>query len=161
MRLVRVRCSREAAQEFTARTHGPTPLFACRDADSAIVLASLADRLERDVGVWLVVSPGYPAQIATRDARTLSVLVNLAHVVIDAPSEPDQHAEIVRRLLSGDETTFANDVARLDHVRSLPVPPRPLVVWSAGDGGLASPGQFLRAGEPEREGDLELTYFEG
>ncbi|HEY1825061.1 MAG TPA: hypothetical protein VGG21_03775 [Acidimicrobiales bacterium] len=157
MRLVRVRSSIESAREFLSLHDGPTAVFCCDDADSAIVLASLRDGVSREVGVWLSVSADYPAQIAARDARTLSVLFELRHVVIEGA---DQHAEIVRLLLSGEEVTFSNDVARLDHVVSRPVPQQPLTVWSYADSALTSPEATLVASGLERRGDLELTYFE-
>lgn len=160
MRLVRVLTTFEAARDVESLHDEPTPLFACSNADTAIVLASLRDRLSREVGVWLRVSEGYPAQIATRDVRTLSVLMDLCHVVIEAPEPAVEHAEIVRALLSGDEVNLSNSVATLTHVVSRPVPPRPITVWAYDDGELVSPGATLHAGVTRHQGASELTYFE-
>jgi hypothetical protein len=160
VRLVRVLTTFEAASDFESLHDEPTPLLVCSNADTAIVLASLRDRLSREVGVWLSVSEGYPAQIATRDVRTLSVLMNLHHVVIEAPDSVSEYAEIVRALLSGDEVNLSNAVATLTDVVSRPVPPRPITVWSFDGGELVSPEVTLRADAPRHRGASELTYFE-
>jgi hypothetical protein len=160
VRLVRVLTTFEAARDVAALHEEPTPLFACSNADTAIVLASVRDRLSREMGVWLNVSEEYPAQIATRDVRTLSVLLDLRHVVIEAPGSALEHAEIVRALLSGDEVNLSNSVATLTHVVSRPVPPRPITVWAYDGSDLVSPELSLRVGAMRREGASELTYFE-
>ena len=98
MRLVRVvasRSSRNALTEFS----DATPVFRCSDADTAIVLGSWSDALTSEVGAWLRVAEGYRAQIVARDVRTLSVLTNLRHVVIEAADRASDHADIVRVLL--------------------------------------------------------------
>ncbi|MGC2484965.1 MAG: hypothetical protein WA359_01810 [Acidimicrobiales bacterium] len=160
MRLVRFLTTFEAARDFESLLDEPTPLFSCSNADSAIVLASLRDRLKREVGVWLNVSDEYPAQIATRDIRTLSVLMDLRHVVIDSPDRVDEHVEIVRALLSGAEVNLSNSVATLTQVVSRPVPPRPITVWGYEDGQLHGPDVTLRAATTRHQGASELTYFE-
>ncbi|HTT59277.1 MAG TPA: hypothetical protein VMF33_04455 [Acidimicrobiales bacterium] len=160
MRLVRFRTTLEAARDVASLRDGPTPLFECANADTAVVLASLRDHLSREVGVWLGVSDGYPAQVATRDVRTLAVLVDLRHVVIDAPDRVSEHAQIVRELLSGREVSLSNSVATLTRVVSRPVPPRPLTVWGFEGGQLINPELRLKAGRTRHQARSELTDFE-
>ena len=160
MRLVGVLTTFEAARDVETLHDEPTPLFACSNADTAIVLASLRDRLSREVGVWLHVSEGYPAQIATRDIRTLSVLLDLRDVVIEAPESALEHAAIVRALLSGDEVNLSNSVATLTHVVSRPVPPRPITVWAYDSGELTNSESTLHVAATRHQGASELTYFE-
>jgi hypothetical protein len=159
MRLVRVVASR-TSRSAVAGFRDATPVFRCNDADTAVVLGSWSDALTRDVGVWLRVSDGYRAQIAARDVRTLSVLTNLRHVVIEAAQRADEHAEIVRQLLSGEEVNFSNSVATLTHAFSRPAPPRPLTVWSYDKAQLTSPERTLREVPGQAPRDLELTFFE-
>jgi len=159
MRLVLVvasRASRSAVAAFT----GATPVFRCNDADTAIVLGSWSDALTSEVGVWLRVTDGYSAQIVARDVRTLSVLTNLRHVVIEAADRANEHADVVRVLLSGEEVNFSNSVATLTHAFSRPAPPRPLTVWSYENTELSSPEGTLREMPRDAPDDLELTYFE-
>jgi hypothetical protein len=160
VRLARFLSTVEAASDFASLHDEPTPLFSCSNADAAIVLASLRDRLSREVGVWLKVSQGYPAQIATRDVRTLSVLMDLRHVVIDAPDRANEHAEIVRALLGGDEVNLSNSLVTLTHVVSRPVPPRPITVWVFEADQLSGRDGTLRAGATRHRAASELTYFE-
>jgi hypothetical protein len=159
MRLVRVVASR-ASSSVVAEFTDATPVFRCNDADSAIVLGSWSDALTREVGVWLRVTDGYRAQIVARDVRTLSVLMNLRHVVIEAADRSNEHADVVRVLLSGEEVNFANSVATLTHAFSRPAPPRPLTVWSYQSTELTSPEGTLREVPHDAPGDAELTYFE-
>jgi hypothetical protein len=92
--------------------------------------------------------------------RTLSVLTNLRHVVIEAADRASDHADIVRVLLSGEEVNFSNSVATLTHAFSRPAPPRPLTVWSYDNQELTSPEGTLHQVPREAPGDAELTYFE-
>jgi hypothetical protein len=159
MRLVRVVASRASRRAVAALT-GATPVFRCNDADTAIVLGSWSDALTSEVGVWLRVTDGYSAQIVARDVRTLSVLTNLRHVVIEAADRANEHADVVRVLLSGEEVNFSNSVATLTHAFSRPAPPRPLTVWSYENTELSSPEGTLREMPRDAPDDLELTYFE-
>jgi hypothetical protein len=159
MRLVRVVASR-ASRNALAEFRDTTPVFRCNDADTAIVLGSWSDELTSDVGVWLRVTEGYSAQIVARDVRTLSVLTNLRHVVIEAADRASEHADVVRVLLSGDEVNFSNSVATLTHAFSRPAPPRPLIVWSYDNAELTSPEATLHEVPRAAPGDAELTYFE-
>jgi hypothetical protein len=158
MRLVRVVASR-APRKSLAEFSDATPIFRCNDGDTAIVLGSWSDVLNNDLGVWLRVTEGYRAQIAARDVRTLSVLTNLRHVVIEAADRASEHAEVVRALLSGEEVNFSNSVATLTHVFSRPAPPRPLTVWSYENAELTSPERMLHEVPREAADDAELTYF--
>jgi hypothetical protein len=159
MRLARVVASRASSVALT-KSATATPLFRCNDADTTLVLASWSDQVISDVGVWLRVSDGYRAQIAARDVRTLSVLVDLRHVVIEAGDRAEEHADVVRMLLSGEEVNFSNSVATLTHAFSRPAPPRPLTVWSYSNGELTSPEGSLREMPRGAAADEELTYFE-
>jgi hypothetical protein len=159
MRLVRVVASRSSKNALTEFSDA-TPVFRCCDADTAIVLGSWSDARTSDVGAWLRVTEGYRAQIVARDVRTLSVLTNLRHVVIEAADRASDHADIVRVLLSGEEVNFSNSVATLTHAFSRPAPPRPLTVWSYDNQELTSPEGTLHQVPREAPGDAELTYFE-
>jgi hypothetical protein len=159
MRLVRVVAS-SASSSVLTQFPDTTPVFRCSDADTAIVLGSWSDAATRDVGVWLRVSDGYRAQIAARDVRTLSVLTDLRHVVIEAADRASEHADIVRALLSGEEVNLSNSVATLTHAFSRPAPPRPLTVWSYENSELKSPEGTLREVPAGAPGDAALTYFE-
>jgi hypothetical protein len=159
MHLVRVVASRASNDTLTGFSDA-TPVFRCNDGDSAIVLGSWSDGLTHDVGVWLRVTDGYSAQIIARDVRTLSVLTNLRHVVIEAPDRADEHAEVVRTLLTGQEANFSNSVATLTHAFSRPAPPRPLTVWSYDGAALTSPEGTLRQVPRDASSDAALTYFE-
>jgi hypothetical protein len=158
MRLVRVDASRVSSRALMDVADA-TPVFRCTDADTAIVLASWSDALTSDVGVWLRVTDGYRAPIATRDVRTLSVLMNLRHVVIEA-DRASEHADVVRALLSGEEVNLSNSVATLTHAYSRPAPPRPFTVWSYENGELTSPERTLREVAREATSDARLIYFE-
>ena len=107
-----------------------TVVFECRDGDTVISVGSLGDEWPKPLGVWLHVSGDYPAQLAARDVATLSWLVDLDHVVVDAEDRAESYAEVVRALLTDDEVNFSNDVAHLAKAFNRPAPPRPLTVWS-------------------------------
>jgi hypothetical protein len=159
MRLVRVVASRTSSSALKG-FGDTTPVFRCNDGDTAITVGAWSDTLTAEIGVWLRVSEGYRAQIAARDVRTLSVLTNVRHVVIEAADRADEHAEIVRVLLSGEEANFSNAVATLTHAYSRPAPPRTLTVWSYDNSELASPEGTLREVPRETGADAALTHFE-
>jgi alkanesulfonate monooxygenase SsuD/methylene tetrahydromethanopterin reductase-like flavin-dependent oxidoreductase (luciferase family) len=159
MGLVRVVASR-ASSRVLDHFGDTTPVFRCSDADTAIVLGSWSDALTSEVGVWLRVSDGYSAQIVARDVRTLSVLTNLRHVVIESADRARENADIVRALLSGEEVNMSNSVATLRHAYSRPAPPRPLTVWSYANSELTSPEGILREVPVEGRSDAALTYFD-
>ncbi len=159
MRLARVVASRASSGVLT-ELRDATPVFCCSDADTVIVLGSWSDAVTNEVGVWLRVTEGYSAQIVARDVRTLSVLMNLRHVVIEAADRAEEHAEVVRLLLSGGEVNFSNSVATLTHAFSRPAPPRSLTVWSYENAELTSSEGTLHQLSPGAAGVVELTYFE-
>jgi hypothetical protein len=161
MRLVRVVASRTSSSALTEFSDDATPLFQCADGDTAIVLASWREQLTREVGAWLGVGSDYPAQVAARDVRTLSVLTDLCHVVIAAPDRAHEHADLVRALLTGEEVNFSNSVATLRHAYSRPAPPRPITVWSYDDDALTSGDVTLRVVRHQVTDVADLTYFEG
>ena len=102
----------------------------CTDADTVIAVASLRDRLTRPIGLWLVLSDDYAAQLAARDVATLSWLVTLGPVVIERGRDAAAHADVVRALLTNDEVNVVNDAATIRGAYNRPAPPRPVTVWS-------------------------------
>jgi hypothetical protein len=159
MELARVVASLEHRDAFAALSHETTALFECRDADTVIVVASLCDQLTTDVGVWLSVSADYSAQLCARDVKTLSHLVSLRHVVIEAATRSSVHAEIVRALLTNDEVNFVNELATIRGAYNRPAPAAPLTVWSVDEGTLTSDGATLHAQRSVTLDGAELTYF--
>jgi hypothetical protein len=136
-----------------------TTIFSCRDGDTVIAVASLADQLNSSVGVWLFASASYQAQLCARDVKTLSHLVSLTHVVIEAPSGSSQHADIVRALLTNHEVNFDNDLVSIRGAYNRPAPPVPITVWSAEGETLTSDAGTLRFQRSETRDGLALTYF--
>lgn len=112
----------------------------CADATTVVAVASISEQLALPLGLWLDVTPEYPAALIARDVKTLSWLVDLAHVVISAPRDALQHADVVAALLTNDEVNFTNDVAHLEGAYNRPAPPRPVAIWSFD-------GTHLRHGE--------------
>jgi hypothetical protein len=122
-----------------ARTHGPAVL-ACPDANAVMVAATRRGRPHAPAGVWLEVSSSFPAAMAARDVATLAWLVHVEHVVIDAGTLAEAHADVVRALLTEDEVNLENEAGTLRHAFNRPSPPRPISVWSFD-------GTALRCGE--------------
>ncbi len=129
-----------------------------RDADSVIALASVAGRWSGSWGVWLRADQGYGAGLIARDVKTLSTLLELDHVVIDADANAAAYAEVVRALLSDEEVTIHNAVARITRARNRPAPPRPVSVWSRQGDSLRDGGRRELVRETRR-GDV--TIFTG
>jgi len=102
----------------------------CTDADTVIAVASLRDRLTRPIGLWLVLSDDYAAQLAARDVATLSWLVTLGPVVIERGRDAAAHADVVRALLTNDEVNVVNDAATIRGAYNRPAPPYTIDVWS-------------------------------
>jgi len=125
------------------------------DADGVIALASVAGRWSGSWGVWLRADQGYGAGLIARDVKTLSTLVELDHVVIDAATDAPAHAEVVRALLSDDEVTIHNAAARITRAHNRPAPPRPVTVWYVDADSLRDGERVLR--RVERRGDV--TFF--
>lgn len=158
MSIVRLSVLREKLDEvplFASEQPYPVVLD-CRDADTVIAVAALKGEWRSGIGVWLHLSPEYPAQLAARDVATLSWLVALDHVVVGAAVHADQYAQVVRALLSDDEVNFSNEVATLAKAYNRPAPPRDLVVWSH-DGPSLVNGDVTLA--PERSTTVELGEF--
>lgn len=159
MELLRL-VSGTAKRGQVARLANERPVvFRCRDADTIIVAASMSGALAAPIGVWLRVSPDYTAQLAARDVKTLASLLALREVVIEAPSLPRAHAEVVRALLTDDEVNLVNEVARIEGAYNRPAPRALVVVWSYEDGQLRQGDHVLRAGEVVEDEVGEWTAF--
>jgi hypothetical protein len=129
------------------------------DADTVITIASLKDHLTGPIGVWLTLDADYSAQIAARDVKTLSWIVDLRVVVISAEKLARDRAEIVRQLLTNDEVSITNMAATIVGAYNRPAPPRAIEVWSWDGEELATAGQVLRQ-RSSTEGEAgELSIF--
>jgi hypothetical protein len=159
MELVRLVAPLSERDALITLSKEATTLFRCSDADTVIVVASLADRLSVDVGVWLFVSASYSAQLCARDIKTLSHLVSLRHAVVEAETGSSEHAEIVRALLTNDEVNFDNELATIRGAYNRPAPPTPVTVWSVEDETLTRGTETLRRQRVESRDGVELTYF--
>jgi hypothetical protein len=159
MELVRLVAPLERRDALVALSLASTTVFDCSDADTVIVVASLADQLTSEVGVWLRVSADYSAQLCARDVKTLSHLVALRHVVIDAERRSPAHAEVVRALLTNDEINFDNELVSIRAAYNRPAPPEPLTVWSMEGETLTSELSTIRAQRSLSREGAELTYF--
>jgi hypothetical protein len=114
------------------------------DADTVMAAASLRGSLGGPVGVWLEVDlVDYPAALAARDVATLSWLIGIDHVVIEAKSNALAHAEVVSALLTNDEVNFVNGAATLRGAYNRPAPPSPITVWSYDGEALRSAERVL------------------
>jgi hypothetical protein len=129
------------------------------DADTIATVASLKDDLTGPVGVWLTLDNAYLAQMAARDVKTLSWIVDLRVVVISAETKAKDRAEVVRQLLTNEEVNFTNDVATLVGAYNRPAPPNVVEVWSWDGRELATPGQSLRQKSSENAEAGELSIF--
>jgi hypothetical protein len=124
-----------------------------------MVVASWRKELTTPVGVWLDVGPGYRAQLAARDLKTLAALAPISRVVIEAPSRSSEHAAVVEAMLTNDEVNFANDVATLRGAFNRPAPVSPIEVWSYEDERLTTGDHSLALVRREASDLGELTYF--
>jgi hypothetical protein len=134
-------------------------VFSCTDADTVICAASLGAQLAGSVGVWLELSQDYPAQLAARDVATLSWIIELGDVVVGATAMAEQHAEVVRALLTNDEVNFANDAATLVKAYNRPAPPHMLHVWSWDGAALRCGDVVLARVATTTLDEGELTQF--
>ena len=159
MELVRFAAAESQRDEVVRASGDHLIIFRCTDAETVLVAASLVNRVTSDVGVWLYVTTAYPAQLAARDVATLAAIVPLRHVVIEASSQPDEHADVVRALLTNDEVNFTNDVARIAGAFNRPAPPAPVRVWSYDNQRLVNGDEVLTQGRVEKNDAGELTYF--
>ncbi|NNN01361.1 MAG: hypothetical protein HKL86_05985 [Acidimicrobiaceae bacterium] len=112
----------------------------CAPHDTVVAMGSLEGQLEVPIGIWLEVSMDYRAQIAARDVATLSWLIELDHVVIASDELAEQHAQVVRAMLSDGEVTFSNAVANVTGAYNRPAPPNAIRVWSYDGTSLTTPG---------------------
>ena len=101
MAIVRLDVRFDALDSLVARANAGHVVVSLRDADTIVTLGSLHDRLTGPVGVWLVLSADYSAQMAARDVATLSWLIALDTAVVSAAS-PASSAEVLEALLSDD-----------------------------------------------------------
>jgi len=99
------------------------------DGDPSTLLAAYGPEWPGPHGVWFYADHTYPATLIARDIKTLAHLMPLTHVVIEAPSDAEHHAAVVRALLSDDKVTMSNRVVTLEGAVNRPAPPQPLEVW--------------------------------
>ena len=125
------------------------------DADTVTILAGVSAHWAGSWGVWLRASEDYSAAVIARDVKTLAALMEIDHVVIEAASDAPAHAEIVTALLSDDEVTLHNAVAKITRAYNRPAPPRPVCVWSVVDDTLVHASRVLRRTEVRGA----ITYF--
>ncbi len=125
------------------------------DADTVTILAGVSAQWEGSWGVWLRASEEYPASLIARDVKTLAALIEIDHVVIEADYRVLAHAEVVEALLSNDEVTLRNAVARITAAYNRPAPPRAVCVWSVVGDTLVHDARVLR----RREVRGAVTYF--
>ncbi len=149
-----------ARRADVARLANARPIvFACRDADTVMVAASMAGGLAAPLGVWLRVGADYSAQLAARDVKTLAALIALRDVVVEAPSLASAHADVVRAMLTDGEVNLTNEVARIAGAYNRPAPRTPVTVWSYEDGRLRCGEHALVAGDAVLDDVGEWTTF--
>jgi hypothetical protein len=132
----------------------------CTDADTVIAVAALRDRVTSPLGLWLVLSRDYSAQIAARDIATLSWLVPIDQVVVEQGVDAPAHADVVRSLLTNDEVNLTNDVATIRAAYNRPAPPTTIDVWSFNGSELRRADTVLVASSSESLAFGERTDFE-
>ena len=113
------------------------------DVDTIVGVASLKDRWQGPLGVWLRIGPDYSASIAARDVKTLSWIVELTDVIIHGGHDVKHHSAIVQALLGDDEVNLKNQVASIRHAFNRPAPPRALKIWSWNGSELAHGDEVL------------------
>jgi hypothetical protein len=113
------------------------------NADPVIFLASRGDLNDHPWGLWLSVGPDYPVQVAARDVKTLSHLINLCDVVLVAGEHGAQYARVMSELLSDAVVSIETPVATLVNAVNRPAPPAPLTVWHVEDGQALSGGRAV------------------
>lgn len=160
MGLLRIVTDHGRGEETARLARSNHVVIRCRDVDTVLAVASWRTTIEDDVGVWLIIDEGYPAQLAARDVKTLAAIVPLTRVVIEAASMVDQHADVVVAMLTNDEVNLSNEVVELRGAYNRPAPPRPIEVWRYRDGGVTLAERTLDVARSETLEWAELTYFE-
>ena len=158
MALVRLDVRFDALDSLVARAHAGHVVVSLRDADTIVTLGSLHDRLTGPIGVWLVLSEDYSAQMAARDVATLSWLIALDTVVVSGPS-PASSAEVLEALFSDDEVNITNEVATIVAAYNRPAPPDPIAVWHWDGSVLRRGDQILREASTESMAGYDETTF--
>ncbi|MHB8379446.1 MAG: hypothetical protein ACYDB2_05950 [Acidimicrobiales bacterium] len=159
MELVRLAAAASQRDGVVRASRDHLILLQCTDAETVLVAASLVGQLTSDVGVWLLITDAYPAQLAARDVATLSAIVPLRHVAVEARAHSKDHADVLQSLLTNDEVNFTNDVARISGAYNRPAPPTPVTVWSYDQDRLVSGDDVLTKVRVEVRAEGELTYF--
>lgn len=134
---------------------GRPVVFRVLDADPVVAVAGACVDWLGPWGLWLRASEDYSAGLIARDVKTLSHLLELDHVVVEADRDAHLHAEVVAALLSGERVTLHNAVATITNAYNRPAPPRTITVWSAQDEVLRHDSSVLQA----RASSGALTYF--
>ncbi len=125
------------------------------DRDTVIKVAGVSAQWSGSWGVWLYASEEYSAGLIARDVKTLSHLLEVDHVVVDADHDASAYAEAVAALLTDDEVTLHNAVATITGAYNRPAPPRPITVWSAHDDEVRHASTVLHRAETRGA----VTYF--
>lgn len=129
------------------------------NGDAVMMLAALGPTLDVTLGLWLRVDEQRPAVLAARDLATLTHLVDVGLVVIEASERAEAQADVVRALFSADEVNFANEITTIRGAYNRPAPARPLEVASS-DGLMLYRGGVVYAREvqvPHAWGEI-VTY---
>ncbi|HEY5303595.1 MAG TPA: hypothetical protein VIJ86_06015 [Acidimicrobiales bacterium] len=125
------------------------------DGDTAIMVAGVSAQWSGSWGVWLHASEDYSAGLIARDVKTLSHLLEIDHVVVDAEHDASAYADVVAALLTDEEVTMHNAVATITSAYNRPAPPRPITVWSAHEDEVRHASIVLRRAETRGA----VTYF--
>ncbi len=160
MALVRLLAALAHLDDVAGYVNDHAVIFGCTDADTVIALAALRERVVRPLGLWLVLSEDYSAQMAARDIATLSWLLAIGPVVIEHGLDAPDHAGVVRALLTNDEVNLANDVATIRGAYNRPAPPASIDVWSFNGSELRLGEAVLAAAAHESLAFGERTEFE-
>ena len=158
MALVRLDVRFDALDALVGYANAHHVVVSVSDAEPIITLGSLHDRLTRPIGVWLVISDDYSAQMAARDVATLSWLIPLDTVVVSSPSAQSS-AQVLEALLTDDEVNLTNGEATLVGAYNRPAPPTPVDVWSWDGTTLRHGDEFLREVSTASSDAGDLTTF--
>lgn len=160
MALARLLAALARLDDVAGYVNDHTVVFGCTDADTVIAVAALRDRVAGPIGLWLVLSEDYSAQLAARDIATLSWLVRIDQVVIEHGLDAPAHAEVVAALLTNDEVNIVNDAATIRGAYNRPAPPTTIDVWSFNGSQLRLRETVLSVSSNETLAFGERTDFE-